>query len=586
MVRAAANSETLWFDSGTYNLSTMVAVTLSGSVVLRGSGKSLVNLIGANGKSLFTLAAGGSFSASGLGFTTWDSVCRLADNTVGGAFPFLEMDDCYLNGVNYSAIWDGAVYAPGGITELRWTRNLSVSCGRINANAAALRLDVDNIISAFVDGNEIRGVGGSGFSGQKQGIQLGAISRTSNASMIVTNNRIFDVQNSDTSNVSGIIVFGYNTNVSGNTIHTVKSASASNIDQYGIYTKSAFSVIIGNILTDAGGNAACIMTKGFPNDVNGFALNSTNLRNIISKNTVRLESRWTTQVMNGIAFYNSGMMVSENIIDGVTVGIVAIPPVSAAVEHCTIRGNKISNLSGQASQTAVGIQVSSPAFCTIESNEVQNVGSGVETRAYGISMVNDANGVFGTFQGLFITNNLIRKALASTTANSRGIMLAFFASGSFSFLKVEGNVVDECPLGIQSAFGGTYSDIHFRNNILRNCSVSYLAWSGTPPADGVMAGNIINGLPYTTIAAGVTTPSVGGVNHIRTANVGATTITNLTNGYGNQSVLLEVNDNFTTVQHGANIKLAGSVNWVPANGGILHLIRMGSTWKEVGRVTY
>ncbi|EYD75050.1 hypothetical protein Rumeso_03378 [Rubellimicrobium mesophilum DSM 19309] len=573
--------------AGNANLAGWSTPTHAGKVVLRGAGKGLATLTGAAGKALVTLAGGGSFSARGLGFSTWESVCRLADNASTGAFDLLEMDDCRLTGILVSAISDAGTYAPGGITELRFTGNTATACGRTTANAAALRLDCAAIASAFVHDNEIRGIGGATWAGQKDGISLGAVSRTASQSIIVTGNRIHDVQNSDAAHISGITAFGPNVHVRGNTVHTVRSAAAGNVDQYAIYVKATHSLIDGNTCTDAGGNAACIMSKGAPNDAFGPSLSTDDFDNIVSRNVVVVATRSGTLKYTGITVYNGGHLVEGNLVKGTTEGIVEIPPLYAAVAHNVIRGNKIKGLSGASGQNAIGIQTKSPSCTTIEGNEIVGVGSGVETTAYGIYMLNDAEGAFGSpFGGLTIRGNTIRIGSAASASNARAIMLGFHASGSYAGLVVEGNVVEGFGRGLQASYGGTVSGVEIARNRFRNCSVAAYGYSGTAPADGVVDGNTVAGLPYLTAAAGATTPDVSGINHLRTANAAATTIANLTGGSGNQRVLLEIADAFTTVANNANIRLAGGVSWTPANGGLLHLVRMGGVWKEAGRTAY
>lgn len=69
-----------------------------------------------------------------------------------------------------------------------------------------------------------------------------------------------------------------------------------------------------------------------------------------------------------------------------------------------------------------------------------------------------------------------------------------------------------------------------------------------------------------------------------TANTGATTITNILNGYIGQQITILVNDANTTFQHNANISLQGAVNFVPGNGAIIAL-SFDTIWREVSRRT-
>jgi hypothetical protein len=75
------------------------------------------------------------------------------------------------------------------------------------------------------------------------------------------------------------------------------------------------------------------------------------------------------------------------------------------------------------------------------------------------------------------------------------------------------------------------------------------------------------------------TPDVSEGHAFTCANTGATTITNFDSGAaGHQiTVLLDAN---TTVQHNANVKLAGGVDYVGTANDTLTLVMFGSTWYE------
>lgn len=85
-----------------------------------------------------------------------------------------------------------------------------------------------------------------------------------------------------------------------------------------------------------------------------------------------------------------------------------------------------------------------------------------------------------------------------------------------------------------------------------------------------------------TLAAGDTKPSVSGRRLWKTANTGATTITELRDGTSGQEIVLWFTDANTTLQHGANLKLVGGVNYTGAAGKTLLLATAdGTEWREV-----
>ena len=87
------------------------------------------------------------------------------------------------------------------------------------------------------------------------------------------------------------------------------------------------------------------------------------------------------------------------------------------------------------------------------------------------------------------------------------------------------------------------------------------------------------------------TPSVSGAQEglCYHENSSATTITNFVDGYASQTIDIEANNGNTTIQHNANIRLQGGVNFTMATGNRLYLRKedssSGSSWYEIGRLT-
>jgi len=87
------------------------------------------------------------------------------------------------------------------------------------------------------------------------------------------------------------------------------------------------------------------------------------------------------------------------------------------------------------------------------------------------------------------------------------------------------------------------------------------------------------------------TPSVSGAQEglCYHANASATTITDFVDGYASQTIDIEANNGNTTIQHNANIRLQGGVNFAMSTGNRLYLRKedssSGSSWYEVGRLT-
>jgi len=90
-----------------------------------------------------------------------------------------------------------------------------------------------------------------------------------------------------------------------------------------------------------------------------------------------------------------------------------------------------------------------------------------------------------------------------------------------------------------------------------------------------------------TFTDGDNTPSVSTGNIFKTANTGATNITNFDDGTGGQFLLIVVLDNVTTFKQGGAglIRLSGGVDWTPASGDTITflLIGGGHGWLEISR---
>jgi len=87
------------------------------------------------------------------------------------------------------------------------------------------------------------------------------------------------------------------------------------------------------------------------------------------------------------------------------------------------------------------------------------------------------------------------------------------------------------------------------------------------------------------------TPSVSGAQEglCYFANSSATTITNFVDGFAGQTIDIESNNGNTTIQHNADIRLQGGVNFSMTTGNRLYLRKedssSGSSWYETGRLT-
>ena len=83
---------------------------------------------------------------------------------------------------------------------------------------------------------------------------------------------------------------------------------------------------------------------------------------------------------------------------------------------------------------------------------------------------------------------------------------------------------------------------------------------------------------------GDTTPDVSGSSFFKTANTGATSITDFDTETVAKVLVIKIEDANTTLVHGANkIYLSGAANWTPASGDTLTLLFDGTDYFELAR---
>lgn len=103
------------------------------------------------------------------------------------------------------------------------------------------------------------------------------------------------------------------------------------------------------------------------------------------------------------------------------------------------------------------------------------------------------------------------------------------------------------------------------------------------------AGLVIkNNLPFTSrlsITGNSATPSAAAAEDglVTINNAGATTVTNILDGYDSMQIEILAGNGNTTIQHNANIFLNGSVNFVMGAAAILVLRYTSGNWREISR---
>lgn len=80
-----------------------------------------------------------------------------------------------------------------------------------------------------------------------------------------------------------------------------------------------------------------------------------------------------------------------------------------------------------------------------------------------------------------------------------------------------------------------------------------------------------------------TTPTVVSARMCRTANTETISITNFDNGVDGQEIVIQFNDNYTTIANNATIKLQGGQNFTASQYDQLSLSLLSTVWIEGGR---
>lgn len=101
--------------------------------------------------------------------------------------------------------------------------------------------------------------------------------------------------------------------------------------------------------------------------------------------------------------------------------------------------------------------------------------------------------------------------------------------------------------------------------------------------DGTTWHEIIGRAPIATFTNGDTTPSVLGASSFKTANAGATSITNFDDGYEGQVITIVAQDANTRIINNANTVLVGGIDYIMNNNDSVTLMLVGSKWIETAR---
>lgn len=173
---------------------------------------------------------------------------------------------------------------------------------------------------------------------------------------------------------------------------------------------------------------------------------------------------------------------------------------------------------------------------------------------------------------LLVTANEDATSITGFDGGAVGQRLILFCNDSFTTLKQNAAAGSETPLYLAG-----WRDQTPNNGMSYEFVKTYL---GT-----TLYWVQVNQNPQTSVAtaaASDATPSVFGLQVLKTANAAGTTITNFDDGWEGQELTLFVNDANTTIDHGASgpIKLASGADETCSLGDVFRFINVGGIWYE------
>ena len=205
--------------------------------------------------------------------------------------------------------------------------------------------------------------------------------------------------------------------------------------------------------------------------------------------------------------------------------------------------------------------------------------------------------VFGAARDILVGQNCILNSSQDTAATHSAIQLR--ANGkAMSNVSVVGNITyddqgsptQSGPITVIDPGVGSYTGILISGNTGRNNTSSNTVAkdAAVDLLEIVEVSNIGNGLlayeDEITFTDEDATPSVKNHSKFKEANTMATTITQFDDGEDGQTISIRFTTGNTTIDDGANINLAGGVDFTSSDAqDILVLEQRGSTWYEVTR---
>jgi len=200
-------------------------------------------------------------------------------------------------------------------------------------------------------------------------------------------------------------------------------------------------------------------------------------------------------------------------------------------------------------------------------------------------------GSAGTWEGIFahcfedvvLSGNIIvndNTTVGSTFSAIRVTTAGTTCHALVTNNQIYGNNVAETALVLTTSGSGSLT-AHVANNQATRCATAVATGANTFASYGENQWGL-QPPAFTSLAA---TPSINRSNMFRTANAGATSITNFTQGVEGQHLTIFIQDANTTIVHNASlIILNGGVNFVGTSGSSISFRRINGIWIETSRM--
>jgi parallel beta-helix repeat protein len=418
----------------------------------------------------------------------------------------------------------------------------------------------------LVDGNNCKS--GNGHGVVVQSISDGdACNDNVVVNNIVTNPKVYGIVAYRNDDSAPITQYVYRTVIANNSVKNVSGTIFSTITSNypfgaGIYLQGAEgSVVSGNVISDTHSGAVTHAEQLAPG---GIGVANTGGCSITGNyiNSCGMYGLYFNDALN-LAASNGTISASNNVV-------------------------AITDEGGLKSVDANNVNLNSNSFADI----------GTNTGDHGIYIANTSTHKNYVIDGNCIRNGtgsgiLVSRVQGASISNNRLDVFAVHgisAGNSDSFVISSNTVEDHVTRGIEiqsgctqpSVLGNTIKGTGSSTEGIRLTSSTLVKDNLVTGCTSFYAGSFA---PYQAISDGDTTPSVDYGSYFKTSNTSATSITTFDNGYEGQVITLRADDANTTLVFSASILLNGSTNFAMTNGSHITLMKGGSTWRELSRMT-